>query len=155
MRKISQNGAVRSQALMFAQSVGLTCHAIGEPTDQLVKVRGIMTTKKLKAGSVVRKRVHTRAKLAHSATLCEPKSRPSNSLHSLQLFCRQNNRQNPQNRWTVFAGAAAAVCSVACPEIHAAAGALRPLILLLPVTLMPFALQRADLNMIYTCAPLV
>ena len=61
---------MRSQALMFAQSVGLTCHDIGQPTDQLVKVRGIMTTKKLKAGSVARKRVCTHVPSWRILRLC-------------------------------------------------------------------------------------
>ena len=44
---------MRGQAELLARATGLTPSA-GQPTDQLVKVRGIKTTKKLKAGSCFR-----------------------------------------------------------------------------------------------------
>ena len=51
---------------------------------------------------------------------------PSNRAATHRSRCRQNNRPNPQGRRPVLAGAAAAIRSVARPQVHARAGARCP-----------------------------
>ena len=51
---------------------------------------------------------------------------PSNRAATHRGRCRQNNRPNPQGRRPVLAGAAAAIRSVARPQVHAGPGARCP-----------------------------
>jgi hypothetical protein len=55
-KKTSQNGMVRQFGLSALRAAGFrifTCFDSGEPTSHIVKVRGVKTTKKLKAGAHV------------------------------------------------------------------------------------------------------
>ena len=63
--RTSPNGAVWRRGLLAALAAGLTRCVSGEPTSRIVKVRGIKTTKNLKAGQRV---THS---FVHLSSSCE------------------------------------------------------------------------------------
>ena len=119
-----QNNTFKKHPPQFSRApcvAAPTRSAAGEPTDQLVKVRGIKATKKLKAGELNRRAAATIeafeplvAVLVMFSIFCLLKRAAFNGFLHLNVLhstasCRQNNRPNPQSWRTLFARAAASV----------------------------------------------